>query len=363
MNGSDQLLLKATYALAEGGRYTCAPNPTVGCVIVRGGEIMGRGFHKKAGEGHAEVEAIRDAGGDVAGATVYVSLEPCAFEGRTPACAGTLIEAGVSRVVIGMLDPHPKVSGEGVRLLEAAGIEVEVGNDPEAKALIRGYCSRIERHRPWVRIKTASSLDGATALASGESQWITGGEARADVQYWRARSDAILTGIGTVLADDPALTVRDYDAQAPLRVVLDSTLRTPAHAQVVTDGLPTLLVHETGVERRKEEIGPALGYAAGRPGLKFLAGDPRNLPDLLSLLAERGCNEVLVEAGSGLVGSFVAAGLWDEWVAYLAPAVMGMDTQGLVGAAFKNMQAIPRGEIMAVDQIGPDVRIVMVPSP
>lgn len=366
MNGSDQLLLKATYALAENGRFTCAPNPTVGCVIVKGGNIVGRGYHHKAGEGHAEVEAIRSAGGDVAGATFYVSLEPCAFEGRTPACAKTLIDVGVRRVVVGTLDPHPKVSGAGVRLLEAAGIQVEVANDPEAKSLIRGYCARIERQRPWVRIKTASSLDGATALANGASQWITCAESRSDVQYWRARSDAIITGIGTVLSDDPALTVRDYKARAPLRVVLDSNLRLPEGAQVATDGGPTLVVHQSGAERQIESDGQPEGRLSPltplESPLEFVAGDPRNLSNVLSLLAERGCNEVLVEAGSGVVGSFVEAGLWDEWVAYLAPAIMGQDAKNVAGVTFQDMQSIPRGKIVTVKQTGSDVRITMVPS-
>lgn len=362
MNGSDHLLLKATYALAENGRFTCAPNPTVGCLIVKGGDIVGRGYHHKAGEGHAEVEAIRNARGRVAGATVYVSLEPCAFEGRTPACAKTLVEMGVGRVVVGTLDPHPKVSGAGVRLLEAAGIQVEVANAPEARRLIRGYCSRIERNRPWVRIKTASSLDGATALANGASQWITGAESRSDVQYWRARSDAIITGVGTVLSDDPALTVRDYEAQAPLRVVLDSYLRLPKGAQVATDGGPTLVVHQAGAERQIESDLHHGGRRTSLPTVEFLAGDPRNLPNVLSLLAERGCNEVLVEAGPGVVGSFVEAGLWDEWVAYLAPAIMGQDAQTVAGVTFQDMQAIPRGNIVSIEQTGSDVRVTMVPS-
>ena len=246
MKDSEILLLKHAIDLAEGGRFTCAPNPTVGCVIVRDGRILGRGWHKKAGEGHAEVEAIRDAGGDVRGATVYVSLEPCAFEGRTPACASTLVEAGVKRVVMAALDPHPKVSGHGIEILQSAGIETEVHELPEALEAIKGFRSLQERGRPWVRIKTASSLDGASALANGESKWITGSAAREDVQYWRARSDAIVTGVGTIKADDPALTVRSFAAKAPLRVVLDSQLSTPNDAQVMQDGGATLVVYCEG---------------------------------------------------------------------------------------------------------------------
>ncbi|MGK0260977.1 MAG: diaminohydroxyphosphoribosylaminopyrimidine deaminase, partial [Candidatus Azotimanducaceae bacterium] len=199
LHASDLLLLKAATELAEQGRFTCAPNPTVGCIIVRQGELIGRGYHAVRGQGHAEVQAIKDAGGDVSGATVYVSLEPCAFEGRTPACAQTLIEAKVARVVIALTDPHPRVAGLGAKMLVEAGIEVEQVELPEAQAAIRGYASRIVRQRPWVTVKTASSLDGSVALANGESQWITGPQARADVQRLRARSDAIVTGVGTVI--------------------------------------------------------------------------------------------------------------------------------------------------------------------
>ena len=196
---SDQLFLQAAIQLAERGRFTCAPNPTVGCVIARDGAIIGRGYHARTGEGHAEVNAIADAAQDLAGTTVYVSLEPCAFEGRTPACAKTLVTAGVARVVIAAEDPHPQVAGAGIGILRAAGIEVALMVQPEALALIEGYVSRVTRGLPWVRVKSASSLDGAISLGSGESQWITSPQARADVQYWRARSDAIITGVGTVL--------------------------------------------------------------------------------------------------------------------------------------------------------------------
>lgn len=354
MKDSDRLFLQAAVTLATNGRFTCAPNPAVGCVIVRDGLIVGRGYHERAGEEHAEIQAIRSVSGDVRGATVYVSLEPCAFEGRTPACARTLIAEEVARVVIAAIDPHPRVSGEGIRLLRGAGITVDVVVQPEALELIRGYRSRVEIGRPFVRIKSASSLDGGTALANGDSKWITGSSARSDVQYWRARSDAIITGIGTVLADDPALTVRDYEAEAPLRVVLDRTLRIPASAQLVTDSYPTLVVHGASHE-------PSTGQTGGVM-TDFLRWDTNDLEGLLIQLGDRGCNDVLVEAGAELVGSFVAAGLWDEWVAYVAPALMGGDARGLMKKTFAEMRDVRRGKIVDVQTIGEDVRVTMVPD-
>ncbi|NKC00213.1 MAG: bifunctional diaminohydroxyphosphoribosylaminopyrimidine deaminase/5-amino-6-(5-phosphoribosylamino)uracil reductase RibD [Pseudomonadales bacterium] len=354
MKDSDRLFLEAAVALAGNGRFTCAPNPAVGCVIVRDGLIVGRGFHMRPGEGHAEVEAIRSVAGDVRGTTVYVSLEPCAFEGRTPACAKTLIAEQVERVVIAATDPHPRVSGEGIRLLREAGITVDVVVQPEALELIRGYRSRVEIGRPFVRIKSASSLDGGTALANGDSQWITSSAARADVQYWRARSDAIITGIGTVLADDPALTVRDHSAEAPVRVVLDRRLRIAPKAQILTDSYPSLIVHNADSE-------PSIEQAEGVM-TEFLARDTSDLEGLLTELGDRGCNEVLLEAGAELVGSFVAQELWDEWVAYVAPAVMGGDARNLITSTFAEMPDVPRGKIVDVQPIGEDVRITMVPE-
>ena len=348
MNDSDILLLRYAVDLAERGRFTCAPNPTVGCVVVKDGRVLGRGWHKKAGEGHAEVEAIKDAGGDVQGSTVYVSLEPCAFEGRTPACAQTLVKAGVRKVVMAALDPHPKVSGKGVEILQAAGIDTQVYELPEATAAIRGFRSIQERGRPWVRIKTASSLDGATALANGESKWITGPSARQDVQYWRARSDAIVTGVGTVLADDPALTVRSYEAKPPLRVILDSALSISNDAQVMRDGGGTLVVHCSDEPPR-----------AGAKGVEYLNLDPKNLDALLVELGQRGCNEVLVEAGAKVVGSFVKAGLWDEWIAYVAPKIMGDSSAHVVEAAYESMTQVPEAEVVNTKMFGNDVRLTL----
>ena len=348
MKDSDVLLLRHAIDLAERGRFTCAPNPAVGCVIVRDGRILGRGWHKKAGEGHAEVEAIRDADGDIQGATVYVSLEPCAFEGRTPACANTLVEAGVKRVVVAALDPHPKVSGKGLEILASAGIETEMHELPEALEAIQGFRSLQERGRPWVRVKTASSLDGASALANGESKWITGSAAREDVQYWRARSDAIVTGVGTISADDPALTVRAFEAKPPLRVVLDSQLSTPDDAQVMQDGGATLLIYHEGQPTQ-----------AKNESVEYLKLDPKNVERLLEELGQRGCNEILVEAGPKVVGSFVQAGLWDEWIAYIAPKLMGDSSEHIVATAYDSMNQVPQAELVDVQMFDHDVRLTL----
>ena len=356
MSEADAVFLAETMELAERGRFTCAPNPPVGCVIFRDGRVIGRGFHARTGQGHAEVNAIDDAGGDVAGATVYVSLEPCAFEGRTPSCAQTLIDAAVSRVVVAAVDPHARVSGAGIRMLRQAGIQVDAHDLPEAHRVIAGYVSRELRGRPLVRIKTASSLDGAVGLASGESKWITGEAARRDVQYWRARSDAIITGVDTVLADDPRLNVRQPEylhCAQPLRVILDSTLRTPATAGVVRDGAPTLIVH-TATAQVPEHFQQAPGVTT-----LGLQGGPRALPEVLDHLAGIGCNEVLVEAGARVCGSFAAARLWDEWLCFIAPKLLGSATIGLADFALTELAGAPVGRVAQIAQIGDDVRIII----
>ena len=234
ISAADQAHLAEAIELAKRGLYTTTPNPRVGCVIARGDQVLGRGWHQWAGQDHAEVRALKDAGGDAAGATAYVSLEPCSIHGRTPPCADALAAAGIKRVVVGALDPDPRVNGNGLKQLKAAGIAVDLANDEGAQDLNLGHRQRMALARPWVRVKMAASLDGRTAMASGESQWITGPEARQDVQRWRARSCAVITGIGTVLADDPKLNVRDERfasdgrLRQPLRVIVDSRLRSPA---------------------------------------------------------------------------------------------------------------------------------------
>ena len=356
MKSSDRLFIQATVQLAEGGRFTCAPNPTVGCIITRNGQVIGRGYHQFAGQGHAEVNAIANAGGDVAGATVYVSLEPCSFFGQTPACAQTLIDAGVARVVIGTLDPNPRVAGKGIAMLEAANIKVALLDLAEARACIAGFAQRITNNRPLVRLKTASSIDGAIALANGESQWITGPSARADVQYWRARSDAVITGVGTVIADNPALNVRDEKYAhccQPLRVVLDSAARTPLSSKLMCDGHPTLLVHNDTVEVSVED-----SESVGRLCPK---GGPNNLLALLDELGNRGCNEVLVEAGPGVVGSFLQANLWDEWICYLAPKALGHNVRQLADFNIEKLADSIDAKVVDQARIGDDVRLTLRP--
>ena len=357
LRDSDRLYLQATVELARRGLYSCTPNPRVGCIIVRDGEVLGRGWHIRAGEGHAEVNALEDARDkDVRGATAYVSLEPCAFEGRTPACTATLIKAGIARVVAAMKDPHPQVVGGGFADLEAAGIAVDVHELPAAAALNEGYVSRITTSRPFVRLKVASSIDARTAMASGESQWITGPAARAEVQYWRARSCAIVTGSATVLADDPQLSVRDErfavedQLRQPLRVVLDSRLRIPETAAVLKKPGRCLLAHVPGVEPK---IAACDHFCAGT--------DKVDLAALLAHLASLECNEVLVEAGPTLLGGFVEAGLWDELIIYQAPKLLGSDARGLVELSLTRMDQAIEATITDYTSLGDDLRICLRP--
>ena len=360
-NPSDELFVKMAVELAEGGRFTCAPNPCVGCVIVKQGKIIGRGFHQQSGEAHAEVHALQDAqnhGHSVKDASVYVSLEPCAFVGRTPACAQTLIDAQVGRVVIGYVDPHPKVSGQGIAMLQAAGIVVDVvGEFSEvafaAAQTVRGFVTRVTQQRPYIRIKTATSLDGAIATASGQSKWITSDAARHDVQYWRARSDAVVTGVGTVLADDPQLNVRDEElmpVKQPLRVVLDRSLRTPLQANLLNDGLPTLICHNPGLNVEHS-------FA---PSVEVLAvPQDTQLETILGHLAQVGCNEILVEAGPQVVGAFVKAGLWDEWIAYVAPKLLGHQGQSVAQFDVAHLEDAPYGKIVDSQRLGNDLRFTL----
>ncbi|MBD3646612.1 MAG: bifunctional diaminohydroxyphosphoribosylaminopyrimidine deaminase/5-amino-6-(5-phosphoribosylamino)uracil reductase RibD, partial [Pseudomonadales bacterium] len=318
--------------LAALGRWTTHPNPRVGCVIVRNDCIVGRGYHIQAGEGHAEVNAIRDAGEGARGATAYISMEPCSFEGRTPACTGALIEAGVSRVVAGMMDPDPRVAGNGFRILEQAGIQVTWPvMEASAMALNPGFIKRNRSGLPWVRIKLAMTLDGKTALANGDSKWITGPEARRDVQRLRAASSAIVTGVRTVIDDDPALTVRPEELDVPhgdlaarIRrpvVVLDPGLRIPREAKILANP-DVILACRDDVGRKSEtaELLPLPATSTGRLDLEAL----------LRELAARECNEVLFECGATLAGAVVASGLADEIILYAAPRLMGAGAQSLL---------------------------------
>ena len=357
--------------LAERGLYTTSPNPRVGCVLVRDGKVVGEGWHERAGGPHAEAVALRMAGEAARGATAYITLEPCSHFGRTPPCADTLIAAGVSRVVAAVQDPNPQVAGQGLAKLRAAGIEVECGlMEAAARELNVGFFARMTRGTPWLRSKIAMSVDGRTALANGASLWITGQPARLDVQHGRARSCAILTGIGSVLADDPQLNVRDINtARQPLRVVLDSSLRIPLTARILNNSmLPSAAAR--GVEdERKLLIYTAVSGAEKIEALEKAGASVCVLPDgngkvnlagMLTDLAKRGCNEVLLEAGNTLNGAMLRAGRVDELILYLAPQLLGDAARGMAQL----------GELTALDQrinlkwqdmrqIGNDLRITV----
>ena len=326
---TDRDMMRRALTLAAEGRFSTSPNPRVGCIIAHGGQIVGQGFHLKAGGPHAEVHALRQAGENARGATAYVTLEPCSHYGRTPPCAEALIQAGVSRVVAAIADPNPQVAGKGLAMLSAAGIRTESGLlETEARELNRGFLSRIERGRPFVRLKCAASLDGKTALSDGLSQWITGEAARHDVQILRAESCAVLTGIGTVLADDPQLNVRAFPTlRHPLRIVLDSRLRLPPTAKLLADPeSPVLLL--TAVPPKKYPA--ALAAVPHLDILTVPATDGRiSLPAALPLLAERGIGELLVEAGATLCGAFLQAGLADAIVLYQAGKILGGNARSL----------------------------------
>ncbi|HXD37729.1 MAG TPA: bifunctional diaminohydroxyphosphoribosylaminopyrimidine deaminase/5-amino-6-(5-phosphoribosylamino)uracil reductase RibD [Rhodanobacter sp.] len=354
--------------LAARGLYTTAPNPRVGCVIAEGAEVVGTGFHQRAGEPHAEVFALRAAGERARGATAYVTLEPCAHHGRTPPCANALVAAGVGRVVVAAEDPFDQVAGRGVARLREAGIVVESGLMREAaRELNIGFFSRIERGRPFVRVKLAMSLDGRTALANGDSKWITGEAARADVQHWRARSSAIVTGSGTVLTDNPHLTVRldslsvGEDGRGerfrPLRVILDRQLRTPAGSHVLDAAAPTLLLHAASTA--PATTCPAhVEYASAAE-----QDDALDLHAVLALLAARDCNEVHVEAGPTLCGALFAAGLVDELLLYIAPVMLGSEAAPLMALpALADMTS--RWSLRLLDQrmLGPDIRLRLRPA-
>src|SRR5574340_941077 len=326
-SAQDSAWMAQALRLAERGLYSTSPNPRVGCVLVRDGDAVCEGWHERAGEPHAEVHALREAGEAARGATAYVTLEPCSHHGRTPPCADALIEAGVARVVVATQDPNPGVAGEGIEKLRAAGIAVECGlMEAEARELNVGFFARMTRGTPWLRSKIAMSLDGRTALANGVSQWITGEAARQDVQRWRARSCAVLTGIGTVLADDARLNVRGLEtSRQPLRVVLDSQLRIPLDARVLYGGGNTLVYTALHDERKMgllQDMGATVAVMPDRNG-------QIDLPAMLRDLAQRGCNEVLVEAGSTLNGALLRAGLMDELLLYIAPQLLGDVARGM----------------------------------
>lgn len=368
----DYRMMSRALQLAARGLYTTHPNPRVGCVIVQGEEIVGEGWHQVAGQGHAEVNALRVAGNAALGATVYVTLEPCAHHGRTPPCADTLVNAGVGRVIGAMQDPNPRVSGGGFGRLRAAGIEVKSGLlEAQAETLNPGFLKRMRNGLPWVRIKSGISQDARTAMASGESQWITSASARVDVQRWRARSEAIITGVETVLADDPSMTVRldawpadevtpwgwpdGFEPMQPLRVVLDTHLRTPPTAKLLCERGDTLIVHCDNHPAREAAL-----VAAGAKLLKMPLENGRiALRPLLEWLAQQEINEVLVEAGAIVAGAFLQSGLADEWVVYQAPCLLGSEARpALQMMGMSSMADKLSLQLMDVRQIGPDLRLI-----
>lgn len=350
----DRLFLHRTVELAVRGLYSVAENPRVGCLIVRDGKVIGRGWHRQTGGRHAETHAIADAAGDIAAATVYVSLEPCCHQGRQAPCTDALIAGRAARVVAAMTDPDPRVAGRGFADLRRAGIAVDVAELPAAQSLNAGFVKRVTRGLPLVRVKLAASLDGRTAMASGESQWISGSEARADVQYWRARSSAIVTGIGTVLTDNPSLDVRDSRfcndgaVRQPLIAIADSHARLPTDAKLLQGGGRVLLF--AGCHAPEQHP---------RAELVRQDGATVDLAAMLKRLAAEGCNEVLVEAGATLAGAFFEQQLWDEAVIYLAPKMLGHSAQPLARLALERLADALTGDIRRIDTVGADARILL----
>ena len=356
----DSSMMARALQLAEKALWTTSPNPRVGCLLVRAGEIVGEGWHEKAGEPHAEVHALRAAGERARGATAYVTLEPCSHHGRTPPCAEALIAAGVSRVLAAMTDPNPLVAGKGLSMLQAAGIETASGlMENEARELNIGFVSRMTRGRPWLRLKAAASLDGKTALNNGLSQWITGPDARRDGHRWRARACAILTGIGTVRDDDPSLTVRDVEtSRQPLRVIVDSRMETPPTAKILAGGGVLIAAAVEAPERA------AVLRAAGADIVLLAnAAGKVDLAALLQELGRRGINELHAEAGYKLNGSLLREGLVDEFLFYLAPSLIGDDAAGLFNLPALDSLADRRAlRILDVRQIGADIRLIARPK-
>ncbi|TCK04827.1 bifunctional diaminohydroxyphosphoribosylaminopyrimidine deaminase/5-amino-6-(5-phosphoribosylamino)uracil reductase RibD [Marinobacterium mangrovicola] len=360
----DHQFMGRAIALARRGLFTTDPNPRVGCVLVKEGEIIGEGYHVRAGEGHAEVNALKQAGDQVRGATAYVTLEPCSHYGRTPPCAEALVEAGISRMVCAMVDSNPAVAGRGLERLRQAGVEVASGlMAAEAKQLNPGFIRRMETGLPYVRAKLAMSADGRTAMASGESQWITGSAARADVQRLRARSSAILTGIDSVLLDDSSLTLRENELgvenaaeivkRQPLRVVLDTHLRLPLTAKILRQPGRTLVMTLSSDEARINALKEAGAEVQVRED-----GERLDLGAILEWLAQQEqCNELLVECGATLAGAFVGAGLVNELVVYMAPKLLGSSARPLLQLPLERMdQQIPL-VLDEVRHLGQDLRL------
>ena len=368
----DQHWMAQAIQLGKKGLYSTDPNPRVGCVLVKDEQVIGKGWHRKAGEPHAEIEALNAAGGNAQDATAYVTLEPCSHQGRTPPCCDALIKAGVSRVVAAMEDPNPLVSGHGFERLRQAGIEVTIGVlQADSEALNPGYIKRHKTGLPLVRLKLAMSLDGRTAMANGESQWITGPDARQDVQKWRGRSSAIVTGIGSLLKDDPQLNVRRDDlaievkqeafVRQPLRVVLDSNLRTPVDAKILQQPGETLIIGSelkvcdpAGRDKQRQ-----LQDAGAEVLLIAEHKQQLDLQKTLQILAQRGCNEVLFECGAILAGSVLQQGWVDELLIYMAPTLLGNNAQPLMTLlGLDHIDQQIQLNILQTRTVGKDLRII-----
>lgn len=355
-SADDHKFMSRALLLAKKGIYTTAPNPNVGCVLVKDGEVVGEGWHEKAGEAHAEINALQQAGNNAEGATAYVTLEPCCHHGKTPPCSDALIKAKVKRVVAAMIDPHLKVAGKGLKQLESAGIFVESGLlEEQAKELNLGFIKRMQKRLPYVRCKLAMSLDGRTAMESGESKWITSSAAREDVQRLRAKSGAILTGVGTILADDPSMTVRleGIDAQ-PIRVVVDTNLSMTANAKMLKEQGKTILMTCSA----DEAIAQSLKDAGADIHMMPYCNTSVDLAFVLQQLSDMQINDVLLETGATLSGAMLQAGLIDELIIYMAPVLMGNDARGLFALpGLETMQ--DKIELDIIDQrlVGQDIRI------
>ncbi|WP_420001634.1 bifunctional diaminohydroxyphosphoribosylaminopyrimidine deaminase/5-amino-6-(5-phosphoribosylamino)uracil reductase RibD [Acinetobacter sp. LF10] len=350
----DQYWMQQAIELARLGQYSTKPNPNVGCVIVKDGQLIGEGYHPKAGQPHAEVFALRQAGEHAKGATAYVTLEPCAHYGRTPPCAEALVKAQVKKVVVACSDPNPLVAGKGVQILQAAGIEVETGICVEtAKTLNLGFLKAMSTGSPYVRLKIASSLDGRTAMASGESKWITGAIARQDVQHWRAISGAVITGIQTVLADDCELNVRELDGielstvVQPKRIVLDRQGQLPLSAKILKN--PETVMVMTPFRQELADLG-------------VIQLAPQPLSHLLQTLTQQHqIYDVLVEAGATLSTAFLQQGLVDEMISYVAPTLLGQSARAMFNAEFSTMAEQLRFDLVDVTQLGQDIRLRLLP--
>ena len=356
LSPDDLFWMRRAIELARLGQYSTKPNPNVGCVIVKDAQLLGEGHHPRAGQPHAEVFALRQAGEQARGAIAYVTLEPCAHYGRTPPCAKALVDAGVVKVVVACPDPNPLVAGKGVQILKDAGIQVDVGvAEAEARQLNLGFLKAMATGMPYVRLKVASSLDGRTAMASGESKWITGTAARADVQHWRAISAAVLTGIDTLLADDCLLNVRHlagvddiHSVVQPKRIILDRQGRLPLSAQILQQP-ETVMV-----------MGP---YRAELAALGVLQLEPQPLATLLAqLVQQHQIYDVLVEAGATLSTAFLQEGWVDEVISYVAPTLLGRSARAMFNAEFEQMAEQLRFKLCDVTQLGDDVRLRLIPS-